>query len=128
MQFSSILGSGFHRAHRITTPAKHKFKKLYSVAVSEAAYEWDLDSMMEVYHCVKEHINITFEQFKVWRYYRRDYFMQRVKRVCPPPPQLYERMRTVFLMFGPKIDSVSKKPLFNNDCWTKANTIKRGFY
>ena len=41
-------------------------------------------------------------------------------------------MCTVFLMFGPKIDSVSKKPLFNKDCWTKANTIlteiKRGFY
>ena len=60
VQFLSLLGSGFHRAHRIMTPAKHEFKHIYSVAVSEAAYEWDLDSMMEVYHCVKEHINITF--------------------------------------------------------------------
>ena len=40
---SSILGSGFHACHRVTTPTKHAHKKEFRVSSSEAMCPWDED-------------------------------------------------------------------------------------
>ena len=56
-------------------------------------------------------------------FYKFDYFRERVPRRVPPPSVQYWRVRRVFEIFGPIIDSKSKQPLFNATAWKKANNV-----
>ena len=40
-----------------------------------------------------------------------------------PPKQLYLRVRAVYALFGPKIDTKTHKPLFNDTSWKKAKNV-----
>lgn len=55
-----------------------------------------------------------------------------VPRHVPPPNILYWRVRAVFVLYGPMIDSKSKKPLFDKRAWKKGNNVLReillGYY
>ena len=130
--YSAILGSGFHAGHRIIAPVNHCHKKAFFVALSEAMYAWDECDMRSLEEALRENVDMSSHDFSLFRYFRRRYFLKRVKRHCLPPSKLYWRVRAVFEVFGSQIDSKSNKPLFNNLAWTKANGILKeiicGFY
>jgi hypothetical protein len=66
----------------------------------------DVKEMLGSYGFSKEDINAQM-------YYNIDFFHKWVDWRVLPPRQLYWRVRTVYAVFGNKIDSKSKKPLFN---------------
>ena len=131
-KFSSILGSGFHCLHRIGTPAKREYKKAFYAALSEAMYAWDEDDTKNLYEAMKNRIDVNMDEFQLMWYYWKSYFVKCVGCHCLPPSRIYYRARAVFELFGNKIDSESKKPLFKNDTWKKVNVvlkeILKGFY
>ena len=66
---------------------------------------------------------MTKEECEAKRYYKFDYFRERVARYAPPPSVLYKRVRAVFELFGPIQDKATGKPLFNDAAWAKANHV-----
>ena len=134
-KISAILGSGFHCGHRVGAliSTKQTHRKAFCVAFSEALYAWDEDDMNVLFDNMKEHVeDMDRKDFLLLRYFRRRYFVKRVKRHCLPPSKLYWRVRAVFEVFGAAIDKKTGKPLFNDVAWTKANGILKeilcGFY
>ena len=79
-------------------------------------------------------VSVAFsdEDIDAKMYYDVDSFRQRVDRRILPPRQLYWRVRSLFVLFGDKVDSKSKLPLFNKRAWSKANNVLKeillGFY
>jgi len=51
------------------------------------------------------------------------YFRVRVPRVVLPPSKLYTRVRAVFELYDPQIDSKSNVPLFNKANWVRARNV-----
>ena len=131
-KFSAILGSGFHACHRIVTPMHHSYKIAFFVALSEAIYAWDEEDMKTLVDLLKDKLGLGEDEIKTWRYFKRRYFVRRVRRICLPPSRLYWRVRAVFEMFGPKTDPETGKTLFNKRTWTCAKGVMKeilqGYY
>ena len=56
-------------------------------------------------------------------YFQFDYFRNRIPRRVPPPSVHYWRVRRIYEIFGPLIDSKTKAPLLNDAAWKKANNV-----
>jgi hypothetical protein len=66
---------------------------------------------------------MTDEEIQARKYYNVDWFTARVPRFIPKPSVLYRRVRAVFETFGPQLDEKTKKPLFNDAAWLKADGV-----
>ena len=51
----------------------------------------------------------TKEEIEKMKYYNSLLFLGCIEREVPPPTILYWRVRTVFAMYGPMIDSLTQK-------------------
>lgn len=122
--FSSVLGDGFHFMDRPKVPVHHECKKPYFHALQEAWFTWDPAKLQEVMDVLKAD-GLSEDDIDSKLYYDADYFRARVPRVVLPPSKLYPRVRAVFEVYGPKVDSESKKPLFNKTAWSKAAQVLR---
>lgn len=124
-RFSAVMGSVFHALLRMSKSISMKgsHRKGFCVALSEAFYAWDEDDLNTLYDAMKEHFDLTKREFLLLRYFRRRFFLLRVKRHCLPPAMLYWRVRAVFEVFGIALDAKTKKPLFNDLAWKRANNI-----
>ncbi|KAL3911438.1 MAG: hypothetical protein SGARI_001647 [Bacillariaceae sp.] len=131
IKYRVVLGDGFHLLKRIWTPMHHEFKKAYFYALTNALFQWDPDDMERVCDNLRKK-GWTDRDIESVQYYRPSFFRKRVRRIILPPNQLYYRIRAVFVTFGDKVDSKSKKALFNTDAWNTANNIlqevKKGYY
>lgn len=129
--FSACLGDAYHAMSRPKVPIKHEFKKPYFVALQQAFFAWRPGLLTDVLH-ILEAKGFSKQDIKAKMYYDIDFFRQRVDRRILPPRQLYWRVRSVFVLFGGKLDSKSKMPLFNTRAWKKANNVLKevlkGFY
>jgi hypothetical protein len=110
--FSACLGDAYHAMSGPKVPVKHEFKKPYFVALQQAFFAWQPDLLSEVTQ-ILEAKGFSKQDIKAKMYYDVDFFCQRVDRRILPPCQLYWRVRSVFSLFGVKVDSKSKVPLFN---------------
>ena len=101
------------------------------MALREAFLVWNLDKLEELEDQMKKS-GITEDEIKDARYYSPAVFRNCVDRVVPPPSVLYWRVRALYVLYGNMIDSVTKKPLFNEAAWNKADNvlieILQGFY
>ncbi len=68
-------------------------------------------------------IRMKEEEIKAKLYYNVDFFVECCFQCCLGSQLLYWHVRSVFAVWGTKIDSVTRKPLFNNRTWKKANNI-----
>ena len=102
-----------YEVSRPKVPVKHEFKKPYFVALQQASFAWRPDLLSEVMQ-ILEAKGYSKQDIKAKMYYDVDFFRQRVDRIILPPRQLYWRVRSVFDLFGAKVDSKSKMPLFNS--------------
>ncbi|KAL3903558.1 MAG: hypothetical protein SGILL_010401, partial [Bacillariaceae sp.] len=129
--YKVVLGDGFHFLQRIWTPMHHEFKKAFCYALMNAVYQWDPNDLDRVRANLTSK-GWTNDDFESILFYRPSYFRTRVKRIILPPNKLYYRVRAVFVTFGDKIDSKTKKALFNAEGWKSANSmlkeVRRGFY
>mmetsp|Transcript_630 Transcript_630/g.1007 ORF Transcript_630/g.1007 Transcript_630/m.1007 type:complete len:331 (-) Transcript_630:328-1320(-) len=122
--FSSILGDLFHYMHRPKTPKDHEMNKTYFRHLADAFLIWDEGKMNEVRQTLREH-GFSDKDIDLKLFYEPDFFRECVPRVAPPPSVMYWRVRKVFETFGNSVESKSKKPLFNDAAWKKANGVLR---
>ena len=120
--FSAVLGDPWHYMDRPKVPVKHEFKKSYFVAFMEAWFAWDPSHLEKVKDALRRH-GVSDKDIEAKMYYDIDFFLECCPRVVLPPSILYWRVRAVFSLYGNKIDSVSRKPLFNKRAWKKANNV-----
>ena len=129
--FSACLGDTYHAMSRPKVMVKHEFKKPYFVALQQAFFTWRPDLLADV-KLILGAKGFSEEDIKAKMYYDVDFFRQRVDRRILPPQQLYWRVRSVYVLFGDKLDSKSRKALFNKRAWNKANNVLKeillGFY
>ena len=87
--------------------------------------------MLEL-ECKMEATGLTKGDIESIKYHNAWLFKGCIEREVPPPSILYWRVRAVFALYGPMVDSKTGKPLFNAQAWTKANgvlkEIKLGYY
>ena len=121
-KFSSVLGDAFHFMDRAKVPVNHSFKKGYFVALRDAWFSWDPIILEKVKASLRE-TGQTEDDIAAKLYYDVAFFRARVPRVVLPPSTLYWRVRAVYEVFGPAVDSDTGKPLFNDAAWAKADNV-----
>jgi hypothetical protein len=130
-KFSSVLGDCFHLMDRPNIPVKHESKKAYKNALKNAFFIWNPETMNALVEQMKEG-GMTDEEIESAKYFRPTLFHDCVERIVPAPKVLYWRVRAVFALYGPMIDSKTNAPLFNVRAWKRANNvlleILAGFY
>jgi hypothetical protein len=116
---------------RPNVSVKHEFKKPYFVALQEAFLAWRPELLADVKEILGSY-GFSKEDIDARMYYDVGFFREQVDRRVLPPRQLYWRVRAVYAVFRNKIDSKSKKPLFNKRAWKKANNVVKeilvGYY
>jgi hypothetical protein len=120
--FRSVLGDSFHAMQRPITPVNHDANKGYYVAFQEAFFAWDPKKLAEVKGKLRKS-GMKEEEIEAKMYYDVDFFVECCFRRCLGSRLLYWRVRSVFAVWGTKIDGVTRKPLFNNRAWKKANNV-----
>lgn len=120
--YSSVLGDPFHYMDRPRLPSRHCYRKLFKIAFRDALLAWNPTKLKEVMDALKED-GFTDEEIQKKLYYDAKFFKDCVERIVLPPKQLYWRLRAVFMIFGDLKDPKTKKPLFNDAAWKKANNI-----
>ena len=120
--FSSVLGDAFHYMDRPKVPMHHGDKKGYFVALQEAWFAWNTERMGQVRKTLRT-AGLTDGEIDAKMYFHVAFFRRRVERIVLPPSKLYWRVRAVFELYGPMVDSVTKNPLFNAAAWKKANNV-----
>ena len=122
-RFAAVLGDPFHEMDRPNpSSTKHEFKKAYFVALREAMYIWNPVTYLKLHSRMKAS-GMSDDEIEKQKYYNARMFRECVDRIIPPPRILYYRLRAVFVLFGDKVDSKTKLPLFNKDAWNKANGV-----
>ena len=95
---------------------------MYKVAFRDALLAWNPAKLKQL-KCAMKNMELPDDKFENDYYYRPDEIKKCVDRRVLPPSLLYWRVRAVFVSFGTKIDSSTKKPLFNKTAWGKANNV-----
>ena len=99
--------------------------------MQQAFFAWRPELLASV-KSVLAHNGFSNEDIEALMCYHVDFFRKRVDRRVLPPRQLYWRVRSVFVVFGSKIDSKTGKPLFHERAWKKANNVLKeilqGYY
>ena len=131
-KFSAVLGDPFHAIQRMKVPVHHEVKKAYFCAAMNAFFIWDEKKLDEVKTVLREKAGMSDEDIEALMFYSPRFFQRRVPRFVPDPRRLYYRLRAVYCTFGDKIDTKTKRPLFNSAAWTKANQVLKevlkGYY
>jgi hypothetical protein len=120
--FSSVLGDSFHQMKRPYIPIQHEYKKPYFVALMRAWFQWN-EKKLDSYITILKENGWTDDDVAIKMYYQPRFFQELVERRVLPPRQLYWRVRAVYVKFGNRIDTKSRKPLFNKKAWKTANSV-----
>jgi hypothetical protein len=120
--FSAVLGDAFHFMDRPKVPMHHEYKKPYFFALQEAWFAWEPSRLEKVKASLRTS-GLTEEEVEAKMYYDISFFRKRVPRIVLPPSNHYPRVRAVFELFGPKVDSKSGAALFNPAAWGRARNV-----
>ncbi|KAK3247982.1 hypothetical protein CYMTET_42537 [Cymbomonas tetramitiformis] len=120
--YSSVVGDAFHFMDRPKVPVHHVYKKSYFVALRNAWFVWDGAALDKVKATLRSH-GATEEEIEAKMYFDAKWFRERVPRTVPPPSKHYWRVRAVYMLFGPMIDTKTGAPLFNSANWARANNV-----
>ena len=125
-----MRGDVFHYEDRAYVPVKHEMKKEFFVALREAFLAWDPD-VLRLLKAAMVAGGMSEEEVEREMYFNAHVFKGYVPRTVLPPSKLYWRVRAVFELYGPMVDSKTGVPLFNDQSWKKAqgvlNEIKLGY-
>jgi hypothetical protein len=118
--FCSVVGDVFHAMDRAKVPTKHEAKKGYFVALCDAFFEWDQDTLNDLKRRMSAD-GKTDKEINNAKYFDAGLFSGCISRRVPPPSTLYWRVGAVFALYGKITDTKKNKPLFNKLVWRKAN-------
>ena len=123
-----MRGDVFHYEDRAYVPVKHEMKKEFFVALREAFLAWDPD-VLRLLKAAMVAGGMSEEEVEREMYFNPHVFKGCVPRTVLPPSKLYWRVRAVFELYGPMVDSKTGVPLFNDQSWKKAQGVltTRGF-
>ena len=107
---------------RPKVPIHHEYKKGYFHTLQEGWFAWDGVALERVKTALRSD-GLDDEQIEAKMYFDVAYFRVRVPRVVLPPSKLYTRVRAVFELYDPQIDSKSNVPLFNKANWVRARNV-----
>ncbi|KAG6877083.1 hypothetical protein C0992_010900, partial [Termitomyces sp. T32_za158] len=125
---SSVFGDIWHLMHQFPISMQHGLRRPFARALRDAFFLYDEEdkSTIEAFLATKGVKWDTMLQ------YHPKWLFQRVKRLVPPPEELYPRVSQVFQAFGPLKDAKTGIPLFNERCWNIAKNalenVRRGYY
>ena len=122
VKFSTTQGDAFHYMDRTKPPMHHDMKKPFFTAMRDAWFMFEPHEL-EAVKAVQRAKGKTDAEIETDMYYNFNYWRERVRRVVPPPPIHYRRVRAVYATFGTLVDAKSGKPLFNDTAWKKANGV-----
>jgi hypothetical protein len=129
--YSLVLGDVFHAMNRAYVPVKHVAKKSYFVALQNAFFVWNESKFCKLRRKMIDN-GLSTDEVEMMQYFNSQVFLSCVDRVVPAPSILYWRVRAVFALYGPMIDSGTGKPLFTKKSWKKAdgvlNELLQGLY
>lgn len=130
--FSAVVGDAFHVIDRPKVPIRSEHKKLYKVAFRDALLAWDPDKLNDVRAAIKEKDQKTDDEIDMDMYFNPSFWKACIRRRILPPRLLYWRVRAVFVICGPMVDSATNCSLFNKRAWKKANNLLKeilaGYY
>ena len=118
--FYWVVGDVFHAMDRSEVPTKHEEKKGYFVALRDALFEWDQDTLNDLKRRMSAD-GKTDKEINNAKYFDAGLFSGCISRRVPPPSTLYWRVGAVFALYGKITDTKKNKPLFNKLAWRKAN-------
>ena len=121
-RYSSVTGDAFHFMDRPKVPMRHEIKKAYFVALRDAWFIFNPKMLHDVKQALRAK-GLSEADIEAKLYYDFDYFRERVERCVAPPSIHYWRVRRVFEIFGPLVDSKTKAPLFNDAAWKRASRV-----
>ena len=122
-RYSAVLGDVFHYMYRIKVPTKHEMKKPFHLALRQAFFVFDEDTLERVKRSLMIKDGKSAKEIELMFNYNPGFFLKCVPRTVPPSTQLYYRVRAVYEVFGGLIDSKSGKPLFNDKAFKCAKEI-----
>ena len=129
---SAVLGDIFHAMNRCRVAVKHEAKKAYFNALRNAFLIHHPGKLQAFIAKLKEEEGMSDKEIDAMKYFRPHVFDECIERIAPAPKIMYYRVRAVFVLFGNMRDSKTKKPLFNDSAWTKANQVLKeilqGYY
>ena len=129
--YSTVLGDVFHAINRPKIGVRSEYKKGYHVALRDAFFIWDNHQLNELEKRMKAS-GVSQKEIDSVRYYNPRLFHGCIARHVPSPSILYWRVRAVFVLYGPLIDSKTKRPVFDKKAWKKANNVLKeillGYY
>lgn len=115
---------------RTRVDVKNEYKRAYYVALMWAWFQWDEQKLEEVKATLAH--GFTNKDIDTLIYFNPSFFASCVKRMALPPPQLYWRVRAVYISFGSRVSSQTGRPFFDNKAWQSANMvfkeILKGYY
>eukprot|EP00986_Skeletonema_menzelii_P017125 scaffold17631_cov148-Skeletonema_menzelii.AAC.1 len=120
--FSVILGDIYHAMNRAKVPVKHEAKKAYFHALRNAFLIWN-PKKVEQFESKMRDDGMDDKEIEAIKYFKPHLYDECIERHAPAPRILYYRVRAVFALFGNMLDSKTKKPLFNDEAWKKANQV-----
>ena len=130
-KYRSVNGDAFHAMDRTKVGIKHEAKKGFFVALRDAFFVWNPRTIKELEERMRAS-GMTDDEIRRQKYFNTQLFRGCIDRKIPPSSILYWRVRAVYVAYGSIIDSKTKKPLFNERAWKKANNvlkeIEQGFY
>ncbi len=88
--------------------------KLRGSMLGEKGYEGKLTSFIEP--------NVE-KRIEAKLYFDISWFCERLPHKVLLPTKLYPRVHAVYELYGPKVDSITKMPLFGNTAWAKAKNV-----
>ncbi|KAL7410044.1 hypothetical protein BDY24DRAFT_444398 [Mrakia frigida] len=118
-QTSKIKKDIFHLHDMIKTPVNHSALGPYSRACRDATFRWNPDDKAKVERVLHHSFGIFEEQLRR----RPGWILRRCRRTVNPPSVLLKTLSLVYSTFGPMLDALTQKPLFNAAAFKKTESI-----
>ncbi|KAG2216993.1 hypothetical protein INT45_003031, partial [Circinella minor] len=116
---SRILKDVFHLMDMIKVSRKYGLSKTFSRAFRDTLFVIDKDDKRLV-KTVLENNGTTWEKKLAEN---PDWIFHRVKRVVPPPEELYPLIKKLFETYGPLRCARTGRPLFDFENWRQAKNV-----
>ncbi|KAI9488288.1 hypothetical protein BDB00DRAFT_877589 [Zychaea mexicana] len=116
---SRILKDIFHLMDIIKVSKKHGLSKIFSRAFRDALFIIDKSDKEKVK-------KVLAKQGTTWNKKlgeNPNWIFRRVRRVVPPPEELYPTVKKLFETYGPLICARTGRPLFDYDNWRQAKNV-----
>jgi len=114
-----VLKDAWHAFDLIYISKSHALRKLFARAVRDAMFVVNKEDRAKVEIYLKTEGLSWDDKLK----YHPKWLWRRVRRIIPPPEELYPLLSAVIKLYGPLEDATTGQPLFNAAAWKSAKNL-----